>query len=461
MKTPYGIAGFDSSAALLQATACAIRGQGFPALGHSRLLEAPVRLSDMLPVPLRRQIYAAATGMEAVPRRSIGDIGLDEIADWAAGLYPQRRYPAVFIGSSNGALAHLATALGVPWLPQTFLVALRRKGRGVDDPRGDLQQARQAGDALLGSNPNIQLHQMHDPSQDRLSLQYITYFRTKFRHLPGAYRRFLRDRLQPGGTIILSDCTKRWPVTRVDGRYVFQFGAVGGMEPDEYLRGSRRVAEYLKRYGVDLEKWDPPEPDGESPEAEWGFEPDLGREIEGLAKELGLRVLRLAYEQPDDLSAPVADLHRQWHRERGLASDRLLVSSFALVEPHWALRTGSTPYWATFNAASSFAALHAYLERSEPFGEIGLMIFPHGTESVGLPSLDDWRGLLRRARGHGAFVGVNERAYPHHFSALARYHTDIVRIRDRYPLPPPLPLRRFEDFFAESGTRYPVRLVSA
>ena len=42
-----------------------------------------------------------------------------------AGL-PDGRYPAVMIGSSNGALTHLAAACGVPWLPQTVLVPVRR-----------------------------------------------------------------------------------------------------------------------------------------------------------------------------------------------------------------------------------------------------------------------------------------------------------------------------------------------
>jgi hypothetical protein len=35
--------------------------------------------------------------------------------------YPGCRYPAVMVGSSNGALTNLAVAARVPWLPDTVL----------------------------------------------------------------------------------------------------------------------------------------------------------------------------------------------------------------------------------------------------------------------------------------------------------------------------------------------------
>ena len=44
------------------------------------------------------------------------------ISQWVVNEYPQREYPAVAIGSSCGALVHLYAALGIPWLPQTYLI---------------------------------------------------------------------------------------------------------------------------------------------------------------------------------------------------------------------------------------------------------------------------------------------------------------------------------------------------
>lgn len=456
----HAVASFDSASALLQATARALRGEGFSALGRPRPLRPVIRLSDRLPTGLRRALYAVATGFEGLSHDAMARVRFDAVADWVTCLYPERRYPAVIVGSSGGATAHLAAALGAPWLPQTFLVPLRRTGGGIDDPRGDLHHAWRSGEALVAANPDIQLHQMHDPSQDRLSLRYITYFRTKYRRLPAAYRRFLAERLEPGAVVIVADCTRRWPTTRLGDRYVFQFGAVGGMEPEEYVTGSPRVADYLARYDVAQERWDPPAPDGDSPEAEWGFERALLDDIEDLAGERGLRVLRLAFHDPEHVSPLMADFYREWNRRRGIAADRLLVESFILLEPHWTLRTGTVPFWTTFNARPSLDGLRDYLSRAEPFDEIRMMIFPHGTVSVGLPTVEEWRSVLRQARRHASFVRVNERAYPCHFASLAHSVDDIARDAPRYPLPPRLPPAAFERFCAEAGDRYPVKLVT-
>jgi hypothetical protein len=50
-------------------------------------------------------------------------------------LYPDRTHPAAFIGSSNGALMHLAASLCAPWLPQTFLSPVLHSGIDPDDAR--------------------------------------------------------------------------------------------------------------------------------------------------------------------------------------------------------------------------------------------------------------------------------------------------------------------------------------
>jgi hypothetical protein len=180
------------------------------------------------------------------------------------GQYPRGRFPAVAIGSSSGALVHLCAAFGIPLLPTTFLIPVRQRGVDPDDPRAGMQAGLAGAARLLGANADLELHHMHDPNQDRLSLRRMTYFRVKRRTLGQAFTRFLAERLEPGGTIVVSDCRLRWPVTRIGDRHVFQFGAVGGMEPDEFHSGSRRVAEYLARYGSARRRWDPPEPDEEA-----------------------------------------------------------------------------------------------------------------------------------------------------------------------------------------------------
>ncbi|HET6521304.1 MAG TPA: hypothetical protein VFG47_16015, partial [Geminicoccaceae bacterium] len=332
-------------------------------------------------------------------------------------------------------------------------------GVDIDEPKRVMAFGREPGRRLLEANPDLQLHHMHDPVQDRLMSQAMTYFRVKRRRLGPAYEGFIADALEPGGTIFLVDCRRTWRTTRVGERHVFQFGALGGATEEEVHGGGPRVAAWLEGQGSRVRRWDPPPADGRSPEAEWGFEPALGEDVERLARARGYRLVRIAFEEPEHPSPLVADLYRWWNAERGLSANRLLVESFILLEPFWTLRTGSAPYWMKFNTEVSAGHLEDYLDRGagEPFDEIHLMLFAHGVESLGLPPIERWRALLGRARREGRFAGVDEDAYPADFAVYARYHDAIQAIPARYPLPAPLTLDRLERFLDRRGERYAVR----
>jgi hypothetical protein len=136
-----------------------------------------------LPWPVVRQVYTRVGASEAVVPDRLADVDLDAVAGWLTEGYPPRRYPAALVASSNGALAHLAAALQVPWLPGTVLVPVARTGdphRPVDALRfGERVAAR-----LLAANPHVVLHQMHDPVQDELMVARMAYFRMKCGRCP-------------------------------------------------------------------------------------------------------------------------------------------------------------------------------------------------------------------------------------------------------------------------------------
>jgi hypothetical protein len=444
------VANFDSATAMARALAAYLHGRDFPLLGTlPRWTEPGMRLVGALvnhsPAALREQIYTWSGWAEAVAPGRLGTVDAEQVAASMTALYPRRRFPAVAIGSSNGAAVHLFAALGIPWLPQTYLMPVARHGRDPDEPKADMAWGRGPGRIFLDRNPDVQLHHMHDPNQDRLMIRRMAYFRVKWLRLAAAYERFLRETLEPGGVIVIVECGLHWPTTRVGDRHLFQFGALGGATVADYHQGGPRVAGYLARYRSRHTRWDAPRPDAESPEAEWGFAAALREDIERLASHEGWRVLGLRFEQPEELSPVVADLYRRGYRERGLDGGRLLVESFILHDPYWALRTGSVPFWMVFNTEPSAHALASYLERSEAFEEIGMMLFSHGVESVGLVPIERWRALLGRARNHGTFIGVDERAFPRDFAVFTRSRHDLLTtFRARHPLPPPLPLTVLE-----------------
>ena len=91
-------------------------------------LEALPRIINSMSNPVKEQVYIWSGRYEAIAARKLDRATTSRVAEWVVSLYPQRKYPAVAVGSSNGALTHLWAALGIPWLPQTFLIPVARSG---------------------------------------------------------------------------------------------------------------------------------------------------------------------------------------------------------------------------------------------------------------------------------------------------------------------------------------------
>jgi hypothetical protein len=455
------VAGFDSASAMVRVLGSALNGHDAPLLAQfpARLEPALDRLVgriERLPKPAVQAVYRTSGWADAITAGQLGRVRSDRLADWVVRRYPRRQYPVVFIGSSNGAVLHLAAALGAPWLPQTLLLAIRHGGLDIDDPAADMRAMMPAGRALVEGNPDLALHHMHDPVQDRLMIARMTYFRVKFLRLPGPYREFLAHCLAPGGTVIIVDCTVRWPTTTVGERHVFQFGALGGATEQEFREGSPRVARFLREQGSPRDRWRPPPVDGTSPEAEWGFAGPLAASITTAAADLGLNIERLIFGQPEDASPLIAELFRDWYVRNGRPGGRLLVSSFLLMDPMLAMRTGYVPYWALFGTRPSLDRLAGYLSDTTGYDDVRLTVFPHGAESIGLPGIDEWQAVPGNAR-RGRLIAIEPDRYPRHFRALTGFHRELSRL-PRVPATSPLSWEAARQYLATHAAGYKVAL---
>ena len=115
MRKPPYVASFDSATAMAQALARCLAGRDFPMLGVLPAWMAPVMklvAAAVNAAPKRAQewVYRFSGAREALPLRRLREASTDRIAQWLVDFYPQRKYPAVMIGSSDGALVHLALA---------------------------------------------------------------------------------------------------------------------------------------------------------------------------------------------------------------------------------------------------------------------------------------------------------------------------------------------------------------
>ena len=453
--SPDFLAGHDSATAMVEALSKHLHGK--PAGSSLPAGQWYAKVINALPATVRQRLYAASGVLDAIGSDQVGTLDPEEFCHWVYNLYPKRSYPVIAVGSSNGALIHLWAALGIPWLPQTMLMPLRKPSDiSVDEPLETMEWAVKPGEQFVQANPEWQLHHMMDPIHDRLRTQHIAYFRVKKRSLGPWYERFIRERLQPGGKLLIINCEKQWSAVTLGERHFFQLGGDGGIEDQEYYQGSERVQQYLQSQKAAVTQWETPTPDEPQPEAEWGFAPALRNDVVRLAAQESYKVQTLSFNGAQDPSAWVADLHRWWYPQVGIADNRLLVQSFSMQEPYWVLRTGSVPYWMVFSTDVAIQELQKYLKEAPSYEEIYLTMLSHGNCTPDEATVPAMKALFSYATQQGDFIGTNPEEYPKDIGVYARYTQDTQStITQRYPVAQ-LSGEQLATFVQQTQGKYPL-----
>lgn len=448
---PKFVSVFDSATDMVGATSSFLKGEAFEGVGTSINNELYAKIINNLPDSWKQKLYTLSGRFGATSHELIPEIDAAEIDKWIYKEYPERKYPAIAIGASNGALVHLYTALGIPWLPQTLLIPIDKKQTfPKDEPKRTMEWGLRPGESFLKNNPDWQLHHMMDPNQDRLRVGSIAYFRVKKRKLGKWYKKFIQERLAPGGSLLIADCDQKWPVKKLGDRHFFQFGGMGGTTAEEYYSGSEKITRFLKMQKASVHQWDAPDPDEEAPEAEWGFEPALLQDIREMAKKESIPITKVTFNHPQDTSPLIADLYRWWYPLIDRPDDRLLVESFALQSPTLSLRKGCIPYWLFFNVDPAANKLEDYLKRTKNYDEIYMMILSHGKESMGSTSIDRWERLMNEYSREHDFIGTDTAKYPKDLAVYARYSRELKeKVVPDFPMPEPMKLSAFEHFVKE------------
>ncbi|PGH15565.1 hypothetical protein AJ79_02347 [Helicocarpus griseus UAMH5409] len=486
-----GIADFDSASSMLRAIGRYLHFRDFPQLGVPTALAAPMPLINWLPPYLRDTVYSVVGANEATSDISSTFDTENITKSIVAHFPPHQRFPAVAIGSTNGALTHLYASMGIPWLPQTLLMPVKRPTsaairQGQVDMTAEMEWGRTAAKTLLAKNPGVELYHMADPNQDQLMIRRMAYFRLKFIKMAEAYKNFLLDALEANGTIILVRSGLKWPSTKVADRHYFQSGAVGGIDAKEFLQGSAAVNEFIESQESLFTKieekimgkgrrtdWNAPASNCEVPEAEWGYADGLTDDILGFAKEHGFKIKYLDYDEPESVSPLVADVYRQRQEQLCRQADSILVESFVVMEPWLSIRCNLAPFWTAFPVKPSLELLQRYLKRcrreGNAFRDGFMFLFCSGVHSIGLRGVHEWKQLLtshfashntEKKLGEGKellLLGTDEKAFPKDFGFPARYHYELAKAVDKeaqYVMPPNLPLGEFESYMMQNADHY-------
>lgn len=459
-RKPGGyITGFDSTTAMLKSLGCCLHGER-KATGD--LPEAPYffgNLLDSFPEAIRKYIYRWSGGWAATKQSDLHQVQSEDISALAVEQYPSKSYPAIMVGSSNGALTHLCAALGSPWLPQTFLLSVKRS-MGADELIEDVEWGKRAAQDMINKNPDLQFHQMHDPIQDRMMVALMGYFRIKRLVLGDTYKNFITSNLPAGGTIFLSECRYQWPVTQVSERHFFQVGGLGDVSAQEYIHGSERISDFLKENGSKVSQWQIPPINRDMPEAEWGFVESLRDDVEDLAKKEGYKICRIIYDHPEDTSFFAADLYKWWYQKRGIESARLLIECFAMIEPLDVLKTRSIPLWMAFNTGNSAIVAEKYLQKEKPFEEIYMTMISNAVKGIGQVPVERWQAILQHATKKSSLLGTNPKIFPTDIGSFVRYHQDLKRfLPEEFDLFKALTIDELKQFLNENKGKYPVEFI--
>ncbi len=170
--------------------------------------------------------------------------------------------------------------------------------------------------------------------------------------------------------------------------------------------------------------------------------------------------MEIRYEDPEAMSFVVAEIYRDWYLAAGILSTRLTVDSFLLMDPWCTQQQQAIPFWLVFCTEPSAAALQRFLEKQPPFRNIDMMLFSHGTDSIGLAEIDRWQALLSHARDEGALIGVDEARFPRDFATFARFDSALRERAPLLPPPPPLSTEKVMAGIKRYGAKYGVTLTA-
>ncbi|MEH1167379.1 hypothetical protein V6V47_18535 [Micromonospora sp. CPCC 205539] len=429
------VAAGSAARVLVAATARALRGLDCADLGHP----GPVSRFPGAPEPVRRAAVTRAAGRVALTVAQVDEVDAARVARWFVEQYPRQRYPGVLLGSPHGATAHLAMALGVPWLPAGFEMTVHWTDGAVDRPGAALEHGAALAPRLLAGNADLHLRQVHCPAS-RGSLAGATVsLAARWRALPAAYAQFLADRLLPGAPVLLLRDVRTWPVLERGAGHDFQMGCPGsGLDPVDFHPDSHALRQVLRSAGGDAARWQPPEVSATAGYAEHGVDSGFELTTRHWAASREHPMHRVLVPRPAALSAAVADLYRGWLRAAGKTGDRLVVECGRLLDPWQVVRAGLVPYWCENATRRAVDEAEWWLAGSEAFSSVDVLPEPPGVRSPALAGLPQWLAVAGFGRRRRALDRTAARGYPV-TSVPTRRATEVLRTQP-YDLPAPPPL---------------------
>jgi len=394
----------DSSAVTMQSVAAALQGEFVDVWDTSSWQQQAFKMVSFAGKK------AAITAVERVIANSGADPALAEritthaLASWAVSLYRNVAGPfdAIIIGTPGGGVAHLATALGAPFLSQNF-VATYKAPQPPDDVQTYLARGTQLAAATLRRNRALAIVNHYDPLHKRLMMKHLNLIRYKLLNLPEAYKAFIFQTLRPGGTIIFTDCRYPWPMYFMGERHWFQVGGLGAVRPWDFIAGQHsEIAALQQAAGVEpVGNWGLKDRTAfEMPESEWGALPPLHQQVAQFARENAYEFVALESSHPEHFSYLAFRVWRKLLRRAKIEPQGVFLETFTQIAPAATRAAALLPVWIPRNCEASLD----FLQRVQRDFRLNLDLrdkpvfwlpLPNFDEPFDMVSWDAWFDVLK------------------------------------------------------------------
>jgi hypothetical protein len=363
-------------------------------------------------------------------------------------------FPTVVVGAAlGGAAANLSLSLDGPFLPQAFVMTIK----GGSNDGNPMTYYRRSGDLareVASHNPDVVTIQHYDPVHDGWITRWANHLRLKLVEIPHAYVDFIRQRLQPEGTVCYLESGATWPRYRVGERSFFQVGGWGGLPPEEFLEGSPRIRQFCQAEGLAVCDWRLPGfPLEVGPESEWGSETGLGESLAEFCQEEGYEFVRIQLPSPFDYSRLAFYAYYHLLREEGRQPSGVLVEMFTQFDSTAARRSGLLPLWLIFNTYDSLEFLtemRTYFPKDKP-----VFFSPVATFSL-TPDMVPWKAWQESLEGFSWHnIGARPSHYPSDTRALLNWNKPLRQWveENQRPIRKRLTARQLQDLARKVGSR--------
>ena len=334
------------------------------------------------------------------------------------GLDPDTRFDTIVIGVPSGATAHLCSSLGAPLLAESFPIAFASRGK-PDDIAGYQQRSVDLLTPILNHNPDLLAVSLFDPIHGRRQIQRAVQIQLKLTSLPDQYKTFIRERLKPGGTLLLLTCSAKWSQYEISSRHRLQIGGYGGFTDQEFIRGTPWLDDWLhEEGGIQRSGWRLSRHWTYQPEAQWGSIAGFATAVRTFAGDINAPLNSLSFSSVDEISQ-MAFYAWQWlFYLLRIKARAVLIESGPQMNPVIGRRSPVLPLWMPSTCSRSHALLQTLLPEFPSKVPVLFQVWPTGqlTPDVIPPKI--WNTTL--AGRHGRWLGGDPLRFPTDFTTVAR-----------------------------------------